>query len=263
MGWPAALGEAVMTAISAQPSFEVGRVIERAFGSIRRNFAPFLALAAIFGGLPQLLIGLARTDMLGGNADPGGGAVLTLVGAFFSVVGGLIIQGGVVKGAVSDQSGRQASFGDLFQTGLRFALPLLGVGIIYGLMMMVGFFLLIVPGLIVLTAFCVAAPSLVVERLGIFASLQRSRELTRGHRWPVFGVLFVFSVLGALLSVVLSFAALGFAGGASALYVQAGVSGVVGAVQGLLGAAGAAAIYSELRAIKEGAAPESLLSVFD
>lgn len=252
-----------MTAVGVGQSFEAGRVIERAFGSIGHNFGPFLMLAAVFGGLPQLLLGIVQINLLSGGADPGTGAVLGFVGAFFSIAGAMIIQGGVVKGTVSDQSGQKSSFGDLFQTGFRFALPLLGLGVIYGLMVMIGFLCLIVPGVIVSVVFCVAAPSLVIERAGIFASLQRSRDLTRGHRWGVFGVLFVFGILGMLLGLVLGFAT-GVAGLATdMLYASAVMNGVVGTVQGLLTAAGVASIYSELRSIKEGAAPQSLLSVFD
>jgi hypothetical protein len=253
-----------MTAVGVDQGFDVGRVIERAFGSIKHNFGPFLILAAVFGGLPQLLLGFVRADLLE-RGDWANGAALGFVGGFISIAGALIIQGGVVKGAVSDQSGRKSTFGDLFETGFRHVLPLLGVGILYGLMVMIGFICLVVPGFIVMTVFCVAAPCLVIERAGVFASLQRSRDLTRGNRWGVFGVLFVFWVLGMLLALVVGFAT-GFGGlaaGGQVGYLPAITGGILGTIQGLLNAAGIASIYVELRAIKEGAGPQSLLSVFD
>jgi hypothetical protein len=251
-----------MTDVAIGQGFDIGRVIERAFSSIRRNFGPFLALAVVFGGLPQALIATGR---LAGPADAATGAVLSIVGAFVTVVGSLIVQGGVVKGTVSSLSGQKTSFGDLFQTGFRYALPLFGLGLVYGLMLAIGFILLIVPFFIVLVVFCVAAPALVVERRGIFESFQRSRDLTRGHRWPVFGVLVVFwvmlYVLVLVMGVLIGVSSLAVGGGAG--LVGPIVGGLVGTLEGLLTAAAIASIYYELRTIKDGAAPHALLSVFD
>ena len=56
---------------------------------------------------------------------------------------------------------------------------------------MIGFLLIIVPGLILITIWSVAAPVVVLERPGVFAALGRSRELVRGNGWQVFGVIFV------------------------------------------------------------------------
>ena len=58
-----------------------------------------------------------------------------------------------------------------------------------GLGILVGFILLIVPGLFLLTIWAVVAPVTVLERPGIFAAFGRSRELVRGHGWTVFGAL--------------------------------------------------------------------------
>ena len=68
-------------------------------------------------------------------------------------------------------------------------MPLLGLGIVAGIAIGIGFLLLIVPGLILMTIWSVAAPVLVLERAGVFASLGRSRELVRGNGWQVFGVI--------------------------------------------------------------------------
>jgi hypothetical protein len=262
-------GEATVTAISAHPNFDIGRVIERAFGSISHNFLPFLIIAALFGGLPQILLAIGQTQITD-SANTASGWPLLVVGGFFAMAGGLIMQGAIVKGTVSDLSGQKSSFGDLFQTGCRFALPLLGLGIIYGLMLMLGLICLIIPAFIVLTVFSVAAPSLVIERTGVFGSLQRSRDLTRGHRWGVFGVLVVFWVLSLVVGMIIGVVGVvaGFSAGASLVsgefvFLRAIINGVSGTLQGLITAASIASIYYELRSIKEGVAPQSLLSVFD
>ena len=58
---------------------------------------------------------------------------------------------------------------------------------------MIGFMLLIVPGLILLTIWSVAAPVIVLSARRW--ALRRSRELVRGNGWPVFGVILILLVL--------------------------------------------------------------------
>ncbi len=46
---------------------------------------------------------------------------------------------------------------------------------------------LLVPGFILLIMWFVAIPVCVVEQRGSWASMQRSAELTKGHRWKISG----------------------------------------------------------------------------
>ena len=82
---------------------------------------------------------------------------------------------------------------------LKAATPVLGSLILVGdrrrdLGILIGFILVIVPGLILLTIWSVAAPVVVLERPPGLGALGRSRELVKGSGWPVFGVIFVLSV---------------------------------------------------------------------
>jgi hypothetical protein len=79
-------------------------------------------------------------------------------------------------------------------------------GILAGIAIAIGFVLIIVPGLILLTIWSVIAPSIVVEDKGVFDAFGRSRELVRGHGWQVFGAivlafLIVFAV-GLVASII-------------------------------------------------------------
>jgi hypothetical protein len=88
--------------------------------------------------------------------------------------------------------------------------PLIAVSILAGLGIGIGFILLIVPGLFLLTFWSVVAPVTVIERPGVFAAFGRSWDLVRGHGWQVFGtvvlvflLVFAASVAAALIGVVL------------------------------------------------------------
>jgi hypothetical protein len=53
----------------------------------------------------------------------------------------------------------------------------------------IGFLLLIVPGLILITLWLLIVPAIMLENRGVLESFGRSRELVSGHGWSVFGVI--------------------------------------------------------------------------
>jgi hypothetical protein len=85
---------------------------------------------------------------------------------------------------------------------------LLVAGILAGIAISIGFVLLIVPGLFLITIWAVIVPVIVVERTGALASFGRSRRLVKGNGWQVFGVLVVLFV-GAFLVQILIAALIG------------------------------------------------------
>ena len=63
--------------------------------------------------------------------------------------------------------------------------------------------LFIVPGLILLTWWCLIVPVIVLEGKHVGESFSRSRELVRGHGWTVFGVVVVTAILSAIASGII------------------------------------------------------------
>ena len=80
--------------------------------------------------------------------------------------------------------------------------PLILAGLVVGLLVLVGFILLVVPGLFLLTIFAVVAPVIVVERAGVFEALGRSRALVKGNGWNVFGVIIVAFLITFVISAI-------------------------------------------------------------
>lgn len=134
----------------------------------------------------------------------GGSFLLSLVAFGVSVIAGTLYQGMVV-GLVRDvQDGRRdSSVGELIEATWPVVFPLIGAGILAGIGIAVGFLLLLVPGLILLTIWSVIAPVIVVERSGAVDAFGRSRALVKGHGWQVFGVIVVVFLISAAASVVL------------------------------------------------------------
>jgi hypothetical protein len=139
--------------------------------------------------------------------------LLGLFGALLASIVGLIaaflVQAALVKAVEDVRDGRvDLSLGDTLQA----ARPAVGrvavASILAGIAIGIGLILLIVPGLFLLTIWCLIVPVLVLEGVGVGASFGRSRELVRGFAWNVFGTMVVafliLIVAGIVIGLILS-----------------------------------------------------------
>jgi ABC-type multidrug transport system fused ATPase/permease subunit len=214
---------------------DVGGVIRRVW-SIYVEQAPVLmpAAAVVFvieGIVAQLLAS-------------SGSVIGVLLAEIVAIVAGILFTGMVVELVADVQDGRRDSSASQL---VRAAVPVLGqlilVGLAASIAIVLGFVLIIVPGLILLTIWSVFVPVIVLERAPGLSSLSRSRELVRGNGWQVFGVLFVLYVLVGIVSAALDGAAAS-AGTGVGIVVRV----IVGVLTAPLGALAAAVLYFDLRA---------------
>ncbi|WP_348640382.1 ATP-binding cassette domain-containing protein, partial [Mesorhizobium sp. M2D.F.Ca.ET.226.01.1.1] len=63
----------------------------------------------------------------------------------------------------------------------------------------IGLVLLIVPGIILWLGWSMAVPVLIQERLGVFGSMSRSRVLTKGNRWSLFGLFLILIIIAMVI----------------------------------------------------------------
>ena len=117
----------------------------------------------------------------------------------------------------------------------------------------------------------VAVPALVAENAGIIASFGRSRALTKGSRWPIFGVLLVSAII-IYVPIVVFGASLGLGSLASSSTRMAASSGltmltIIGPIYGVVVAsflnALLTSLYLETRLVKDGVATGTLATVFE
>jgi hypothetical protein len=126
-------------------------------------------------------------------------ALLTWLGAILAVLVSLValfwLQAALVKAVEDIRDGRaDLSVGDTFQAAKAHLAAVLVAGILAGIGIAIGFVLLIIPGLVLLTFWCVIVPTIVIEGKSAGESFGRSFELVRGHFWRVLGVI-VLAVL--------------------------------------------------------------------
>jgi hypothetical protein len=217
-----------------QARLDVGAVIRRVFDIYVDQASVLMpAAAAVFavtGIISALLIA----------ASPG----LALVALLLSVVAITLFTGMVVELVADVQDGRRdATAGAL----LRAVTPVFGklvlVGVVAGIGIVLGLILFIVPGLILITIWSVAAPVVVLERPDGLGALARSRELVRGNGWQVFAVIFILFILVTIVAGAIE-AGAESAGSGVGLVVRV----VVGILTAPLSALAAAVLYFQLRA---------------
>jgi hypothetical protein len=224
-----------------QSRLDVGGVIRRVF-DIYVDQAPVLMPAAavvfVFSGI-----------IFGVLVEAGPAA--TLLGELIALVAVTVFTGMVVELVADVRDGRRdASVRQLLAATSPVIGKLLVVGVVVGAGVLVGFFLLLVPGLILLTLWSVAAPAVVIERPPGLRALGRSRELVAGNGLRVFAVIVLLVILFTLVTGALSFAA---ESASTALGIVVRV--VLGVLAAPLASLAQAVLYFELRDIKAGAEP--------
>jgi hypothetical protein len=216
---------------------------------IRRDPLPLLALACI-----NLVIHLAIAAI----HLPVSPSTAQLPGLALSFLMDPILQAAAITAVLDRLGGATPGLGRSLANGFRFWWRMLVLNLAIGLGVGFGTLLLVIPGVLLGLRWAVAAPVLVAEADGISNALVRSASLTRGHRWAILG-------LGALAIIVLG-VLLGL-GSAAALLLMHGENlsifqAIVGVPQFLITYTIYAAIYTELRRIKDGAPAEALAAVF-
>ena len=248
----------------------MGRVVQRTFLAISQNWVVFLVSSALLIGVPNVISALGQAGVQGQfqakNASFGSLWVLPVIGGILAIAGSFILQGTVVFVTINGLNGRKIDLGQAFSAGLNTFLPLLGLAILMALGVFIGFILLVVPGIILSVMWIVAAPTVVAEKRGVMESFQRSRDLTRGHRWAIFFLALMYGIA----SMIIGWAVLGVGMATAGSFAAAATSPInliltplVNVVSAVISAAGIASIYYELRSIKEGVGAEQIASVFD
>ncbi len=220
---------------------DIGHVIDGVFKIYRDHAAVLLpAAAAVF--LIEAVLGALLVAV---------SPILVLVALVVQIVATTFFQGMVVALVNDVQDGRRDfSVGELLRAVTGAVVPLIAAGLLAGLGIALGFILLIIPGLFLLTIWAVISPVIVLERPGVIAAFGRSRELVRGHGWQVLAVIVLFFLILVVVSAVLG--AIGGAAGTAGRLIADFVASVLTAP---LVALASAVLYFNLRGLKGEGAP--------
>jgi hypothetical protein len=229
---------------------DVGGTLSEVFSIYGANAGVLLPVAFLLFLVVAIVNGLAGSSL-----------VLLLLASVVGIVAGTLYQGTVVNLVRDVQDGRRDfSAGELLSSATPFIVPLVGAGILAGIAIGIGLFLLLVPGLILLTIWAVIAPVIVVEKSPVMDSFGRSRALVRGNGWPVFGAIVVAFLIVLVGSLVFGAIAASIADGPLLRIVFSALASTITAP---ISALVAAVLYFRLRAFEGVAEPAPASAVVE
>jgi len=146
------------------------------------------------------------------------GSVGTFIGLIISVIAAFLVQAALVKAVQDVRDGRaDLNLGETVRAVLPYLGAVIAASILAGIGIAIGFALIIVPGLILLTFWSLIVPSIVIGGEGVFGSFSKSWRTVRHYAWHVFGtyvlvflILIVFDIVLGLILLALPIVARNF-----------------------------------------------------
>ncbi len=177
----------------APGSISVGDAVSYGWNAYWKNVGPLVVIAIVVIAI-NLIVGL----IAGATGSVVGQVLVQFIGFFVS----MLISLGWIRVSLEVTRGVKPEVGDLFKfEGYG---PYILASLLFALGFYVGLILCIVPGIIFAVAFGFYG-FVIAERgegMGVIDSLKESANLTRGHRWQLFGlgiVLLLINLVGAIL----------------------------------------------------------------
>ena len=259
-------------------SFSAGAVVGRSLSIWFKNIIPFSILLLIVN-LPLVIYQATAAEELAAMASAGEVDWTTISMVIIGqLILGLIATGAVTYGVFQQLRGQHASIGSCLAVGLGRLFPVIGVGLLmvlvvigaclpFGLIAMAGSFLAflgvigaVVAVIVVYCMLWVSVPVAIVERPGVFASLRRSRELTRGNKASIFGILFLLGLItGGVSWLIMKILGGVLSDPMHIVIADSAIDAILGGIISVAAAVG----YHDLRADKEGVGIDELVKVFE
>jgi hypothetical protein len=172
-----------------------GEIWSEAFRIYRENAANLLLIVAV--------VVVPLTFVSAVIVQTGTTIVGLLVAAAIGIIIWAVLQAAILRGAAQATIGDPVDIDASYRWGLaRFGSVLL-VALLVGIVVAVGFLLLIIPGFIFLVFLSVSEPALIVENRRGTEAMSRSWNLVRGHFWHALVVILVAAIIAGVIGGIL------------------------------------------------------------
>ncbi|MHA2363109.1 MAG: zinc ribbon domain-containing protein [Candidatus Hodarchaeales archaeon] len=191
----------------------ISEIVSEAFnlyGKALTNFwLPFLIVSIIIGiivGFITIMTNEIISDVQAGETVDLGQFFLNAILLIFLIlaitIAGDAIATGIVVVTVKDVAENKPPMP--LERAFEQIKPKIGAlivgGILYGIIVIIGFILLIIPGFLFLTWYYLFSVCIVLEDQSVSNSLERSKQLVSGDGWHTFGLILVSLIILAILS---------------------------------------------------------------
>jgi hypothetical protein len=191
-----------------QPAFRplsVGEILDQSFGLYRRHLPVLVTIALVCTALPQIALAAVTINAVTLQA------IIAILPRYLAVGLVLLIGSQLAVGASTlvlseGYLGRTITTGQALKRAWSAIGRIVVLGMLTSLILGLGFAMLIIPGIILLSGLAVSTPALMIEPgLNAGGAMSRSWELTRGSRMRMLVLLIVPTVI--IMVIVFGFAA--------------------------------------------------------
>ena len=181
------------------------RIIDRVFFFYSRNFIKFITMVAVIFipvGVLSSLLTIQSTKYIYSGEGLNNGLVMAMsLGASLLTMIGTVISSGILAQGFSElYLGKKIETGSVFGVVLPKLGSMLGAGIVSTIIILIGYCLFVVPGIIFGLWYSMISVVIVLEGIGGMKSLGRSKELAKGNLGKIFGTLFLAGLIAAVIN---------------------------------------------------------------
>jgi hypothetical protein len=169
-------------------------VLGESWGYYKRFAAHFLLIAfAIYLGAAIIVALLSLAGTIG-----------SFIGLIINLIAAFLVQAALVKAVQDVRDGQvDLNLGETVRAVLPFLVTVAAASILAGIGISIGFVLIIIPGLILLTFWSLIVPSIVIGGESVFGSFSKSWRTVRGYAWHVFGTYVLVFLILIVVDIVL------------------------------------------------------------
>ena len=269
---------------ASKPSFDMGRVLSRAFAGVFRNIKPILLAIVIVISVSTVLslplylqaMNNSMTESVAATQSPIY-QIATFISSVMTVFFVMFFCVFTDHLAFAKFTNRSVGFRYVFLRSIRLTIPVLFIVFLYFISSYFGMALFIVPGVIISVGWAVIGPAYLHEDTSLFGSFGRSWFLTSGYKWWVWLATIIMGIIWTLIFFVMIGVSAAVASpvvsGLDSPSASAGYSignfliGIMFSVCLYLAlalyASFTTALYAELRELKEGPLGEEMSAIFD
>jgi hypothetical protein len=202
------------------PPKTLGEILSAAFNIYKANASqlilivavvvvPLSLVSALFSGVvfapDKVRVTNAGGVVVFDYAGRGLGVALLAgaIGALIAVLISAVLQAAILRAAAQATIGDPVDVEASYRYGLKRLWSVILVSILVGLVVAVGFILLVIPGIIFLVFLSVSIPVLIVEGRRGTEAMGRSWNLVKGNFWHAFGVIVVAALIVGIISGII------------------------------------------------------------
>lgn len=246
-------------------SFRAGEVISQSFEIFFGNLISFTFVGAL-GYMPILALAaiLPEGTYYWYEDPPAPSFAYIWIILFASVLSSWLAHAALVEGVLARERGEKIS-GVTMVLRVLPQLPQVGLtALVVTVLTVIGLLLLVVPGVIASVALAVAVPVVVAERRSMSEAINRSLDLTAGHRWGIFGAIVLGTVIWGIAGIVADWFLPAITAESTQLQDAIAICGDLLVTSLSYGFWGAfyGVLFLQLREAKEGKAEDEIAEVF-